>query len=159
MVKPIASPNFLKAILGLMGLHALIILACAHFRTQGPIQNLKITSSSGSLILFGHTKLGLNAYLQFETWNSLNEYLVENNLELPRLTEVSKMPPHSIEVTPISEMDGRPEYKILWSQNGNDRNVIHLPDLESAQVFRDYVYYNGLESSHLGFSLPLRAIQ
>lgn len=138
-----------------MGLQIVFTLSCAYIRNEGPLQKLRLTSSSGALVLFGYNSLGMNTYRLFSGWSSLESYLSEKDLSLPNIVEIAQLPPVSIEMSPIGADEGSLEYKILWSQNGSDRNVLHFPDLQSAKVFRDYVYFHGLESSHLGHSLAI----
>jgi hypothetical protein len=162
LLKPRASHSrkaFLATLLGLFGLNLALALGMAFVRSEGPVQNLKLTSSSHSLILFGHNSLGLNVYVYFKTWAEVESYFENKKLELPRIIEVAQLPPALIHVESLGYQEGRSEYKILWSQHGADQNVLHVPDYESAEVFREYVYFQGLESSHLGHSLSVTKIQ
>jgi hypothetical protein len=141
--------------MSLMSAHALLAIICHYIRNEGPQHHLKITATSGALVLFGQNSLRMTTYKLFKEWSDLENYLQQNKLRLPRIVEASQLPPAQIQIEALGSEEGRPEYKILWSRNGNDRNVLHVPDLKSAQVFRDYVYFQGLEPSHLGHSLSI----
>ena len=150
--------RFLASLFALMSLHLGAVLLMSHLRHEGPSHNLRLTSTSGALVLFGQNSIDITVYRLFGNWHELENYLEENSLALPPMVEVSKVPPAFVQIEaidPNSSQSG--EHKILWSQTGLDRYVIHTPDSRSAEVLRNYVYYHGFEKSHLGFSLPISA--
>lgn len=152
---------FLASLLGLMSLHLGAVLMLSELRSEGPSRALSLSSTSGALVLFGKNSMNMTVYMLFETWPQLEAHLQRESLELPPIVEVVKLPPAYISVEPIAPLEAQGnagEHKILWSQTGRDHYVIHTPDPESAQVIRDYVYYHGLENSHLGFSIPISEI-
>jgi|GEM_PF-1274245 len=149
---------FVSTLLGLMSLHLGATVLLAHLRSEGPTTELRLTSTSGALVLFGKNSMDLTVYKLFQTWPELEAHLASEKLQLPRIVEVTQLPPSYISVEAIAPFENERndgEFKILWSQNGGERFVIHTPDSRSAEVLRNYVYYHGLENSHLGFSIPI----
>jgi hypothetical protein len=139
-----------------MSLHLCGAILVGRLRDEGPSRDLKLASTSGALVLFGRNSVGQTVYKLFENWGEAESYLKEKSLSLSPLTEVSQIPPayiHVEAIDPATSLDG--EHKVLWSQTGNDRYVIHTPDPRTAEVLRSYVYFHGLERSHLGFSIPV----
>ncbi|MEO5667216.1 MAG: hypothetical protein ABIR96_04080 [Bdellovibrionota bacterium] len=151
---------FLASLLGLMSLHLGAVVFLGSLREQGPRFDLHLTSTSRALVLFGKNSMHMNVYKLFDSWSQLEAHLAHESLHLPPISEVSQMPPTSLTVEAIAPNENQgasEEYKILWSRNGHDRYALHTPDSQSANVLRNYVYYNGFESSRLGLSLPISA--
>jgi len=149
---------FSVTLVALMCLHLAGVLYLAKLREEGPRRDLHLTSTSRALVLFGKNSADMTVYKLFDNWSALEAHLESESLRLPLIIEVSKRPPTSIRIeaiAPDESQGAREEHKILWSRDGSDRFVIHTPDSESAEALRNYVYFNGLESSPLGFSLKI----
>lgn len=141
-------------------LHCLAIVGISTLRMQDPTKDLRLTTSSTSVILWGKTASGFNHFKLFDSWSEAEVYMKERNLTLPVLAAAFQSGSRAAEVVALSPEESlgiqgnSNKHKVIWTAQSH-RNVIVTPDLESALVLRDYAVFHGLEKSLLGYSLPL----
>jgi hypothetical protein len=143
--------QLLRLMLGLFALHTAAWAGLESLRRAEPVSQLHLTASSDGLLLYGRSHFGFSVFRAFPNWEIAQGYLHGRGLKLPQLAEVySQGAPSAV----IEDARSSPSYRITWQHKGAPR-VLLTPDLESARNFLDYARYGGLQSSPVGYGIPV----
>ena len=126
-------------------LHLLALGSLIYIRELPPSANVKISSTSHSLIVYGENSLGLFAIRQFCKWEDLEKFLSEKNMKLPQISYAELSHAHNIEIQ---------EKKILWDK-GDRQHVILTPDSKSTQKIAEQLKFQGLVGGNFGYSIKV----
>jgi len=146
-------------------LHLSACLTMAHIRAQDPQDNLRVTSSSKAIILYGYNSWGFTTIKLFDQWSDLAKYMNEKKLSLPPLAAAYLPQVFNVKLEALNPgeslmTDNRSQkHKVLRKKDGGPNKVIITPDLTTAQIFKEYAFYVGIQTGSLGYSLPLSRLK
>ena len=132
-----------------------LVAVFARVRAMGPVSEIRVTTQSDAVVVFGRDAMGFLNYQVFGSWRDAESYVSQLSMKFPTLSyaEVGLDPHASLSrISPTGT-----SYRILWNKTlaNNNAPVLHAPDAESALKFRDYIRYYHISPSPLGFSLAL----
>lgn len=159
-VRSASESRVLRWALAGFAVHCALMVGIATLRLQEPRKDLRLTTSSSSIILWGKTSMGFNHFKLFGSWNDFEKYMAAHQLSLPVLAAAFQSGSRTAEVIALNSEESlgssgaSEKHKVIWVAQSR-RNVIITPDLQSALILRDYAAFHGLEKSLLGYSLPL----
>ena len=128
----------------------------AHVRSEGPMQELRVSTRSDSVVLFGHDRFGFSAFKHFENWNGLLAYLESRHIALPEIKHARPGLSRQVQVNDVlaSDAQSKTTYKVTWG-DVRTHGVLYAPDALAANAMADFVRYQGLVPSPIGYSLVI----
>ena len=146
--------NLARIFFALFAAHMLVLSGICYVRQAEPHEQLQLSLLNQTLILSGRSFLGQRQMRGFKNYAELSNYLKAHHLQL--LSPCSACQRSAQEIEIHSTEDG--SFKVRWTQNENQKFSLQAPDFSSAKIFAEFLQFEGLHPSYLGFSIPVQSL-
>ena len=137
-----------------MSLNLSALMTVSWGRRLAPVESVILAPQMDGFVVSGRNRLGLSTIHVFKSWQDVELFLAKNSLSLPVLTHAQIGMGDSVALR-LPATSSQIGISVLFDSTKAQSPLVKTPDIESAKVFAEYLQYQGLSPSQLGYALEL----